>query len=237
VRGDRSAYQPIVSTLAAGSEPLPIARALLDRCAAPHDQPILYVADLDAIQGRAAHRSTLTLLLERLPGLTLWLDAGFADAQGAQILCRQLGPGAARVRPVFGSESLRSTEALAELAHDAAAILSLDSKRATAIDPSGSWQRPDLWPHTVIVMTLDRVGAATGPDLQMLRRLRDQASDRVWVGAGGVRSANDLVEAGAAGASAWLVASALHDGLLDPRAGERQAAAEPNGRPLGGRTK
>jgi phosphoribosylformimino-5-aminoimidazole carboxamide ribotide isomerase len=221
VRGDRSAYQPIVSTLAKGSEPLTMARALLDRCATPHDKPVLYVADLDAIQGRAAHLSTLDHLLGQLPGLTLWLDAGFADARHAQALCQRLGAAAPCVRPVFGSESLRSTEALADLTHDAAAILSLDSKRATALDPSGSWQRPDLWPRTVIAMTLDRVGAASGPDLQMLRRLRGQASDRVWVGAGGVRSADDLVAAGAAGASAWLVASALHDGQLDPRVGCR----------------
>ena len=217
VRGDRSAYRPIVSTLAAGSEPLVIARALLDRCAKPQQEAVLYVADLDAIQGRTAHVPTLESLLEQLPGLTLWLDAGFADAHGAAALCRRFGPSASRVRTVFGSESLRSTAALAELAHDSTAVLSLDSKRATAIDPSGSWQRPDLWPRTVIVMTLDRVGAASGPDLQMLHRLRTQAPDRVWVGAGGVRSAADLVDAEAAGASAWLVASALHDGQLDPR--------------------
>ncbi|HET7524889.1 MAG TPA: HisA/HisF-related TIM barrel protein [Burkholderiaceae bacterium] len=217
VRGDRAAYQPIVSTLAAGSEPLTLARALLDRCARPQQESVLYVADLDAIRGRAAHVTTLARLLEQLPGLTLWLDAGFADAQQARALCARIGPAAARVRAVFGSESLRSTQALAELAGDASAVLSLDSKRATAIDPSGSWQRPDLWPRTVIVMTLDRVGAGSGPDLEMLQRLRGQAPDRVWVGAGGVRSAADLVAAGAAGASAWLVASALHDGQLDPR--------------------
>jgi uncharacterized protein related to proFAR isomerase len=127
-----------------------------------------------------------------------------------------LGP-PSRVRPVYGSESLRSTTALAELARDASAVLSLDSKRAMALDPSGSWQRPDLWPPTVIVMTLDRVGSGAGPDLRMLRHLRNQASDRLWVGAGGVRSAADLQEAAAAGADAWLVASALHDGQLDPR--------------------
>jgi len=217
VRGERSAYQPIVSTLAAGSEPLPIARALLERCARPQQEPLLYVADLDAIQGRAAHVATLQNLLDHLPDLTLWLDAGFADAYQAAALCHRFGESASRVRAVFGSESLRSTAALAELARDTA-VLSLDSKRALAIDPSGSWQRPDLWPRTVIVMTLDRVGAASGPDLQMLRRLRGQAPDRVWVGAGGVRSAADLLEAGVAGASAWLVASALHDGQLDPRA-------------------
>ena len=217
VRGDRAAYQPIVSTLAAGSEPLTIAQALLDRCARPRQDAALYVADLDAIQGRTADVATLGRLLARWPGLTLWLDAGFADARQAHALCRRFGPAAERVRAVFGSESLSSTQALADLACDPSAVLSLDSKRAMALDPSGSWQRPDLWPRTVIVMTLDRVGAGSGPDLEMLRRLRSQAPDRIWVGAGGVRAAADLLAAGAAGASSWLVASALHDGQLDPR--------------------
>jgi uncharacterized protein related to proFAR isomerase len=31
------------------------------------------------------------------------------------------------------------------------------------------------------------------------------------IGAGGIRSEDDLARAGAAGADAWLVASALHD--------------------------
>src|SRR5262245_50586954 len=103
VRGDRAAYRPIVSTLAAGSEPLTVARALLDRCATPGHDAVLYVADLDAIQGREAHVATLQRLLEQLPDLTLWLDAGFADAQQAQALCRHFGAAAGRVRAVFGS--------------------------------------------------------------------------------------------------------------------------------------
>jgi phosphoribosylformimino-5-aminoimidazole carboxamide ribotide isomerase len=40
---------------------------------------------------------------------------------------------------------------------------------------------------------------------------------RQWVGAGGLRDAADLAAASRAGAQAWLVASALHDGRLDPR--------------------
>ena len=63
-------------------------------------------------------------------------------------------------------------------------------------------------------MTLDRVGAGLGPDLGAFNRLRRAAPDREWVGAGGVRNRVDLDAAAAAGASAWLVASALHDGML-----------------------
>ena len=71
----------------------------------------------------------------------------------------------------------------------------------------------------MIVMTLDRVGAASGPDLETFARLRAMAADRRWIGAGGVRDADDLAAATAAGADAWLVASALHDGRLGKPAG------------------
>src|SRR5206468_12219845 len=102
----------------------------------------------------------------------------------------------------------------AELARDPLAILSLDSRREQPLDPSGTWQRPEAWPRTVIVMTLDRVGAGSGPDLASFGRLRALAPDRTWIGAGGARDREDLRAAAQAGAAGWLLASALHDGTL-----------------------
>jgi phosphoribosylformimino-5-aminoimidazole carboxamide ribotide isomerase len=67
----------------------------------------------------------------------------------------------------------------------------------------------------VIVMTLDRVGAGSGPDLATFTQMQALAPDRSWIGAGGVRDAGDLRAAAEAGAAGWLVASALHDGTLD----------------------
>ena len=216
VRGERHAYRPIVSRLADGSEPCAIARGL--RRAAPPPAgsgPLLYVADLDAIQGGVAQVAVLRDLLADQPDLGVWLDAGFAAPAGVRALQDALGAAARRVRPVYGSESLASAAALDELALDPQAILSLDSRLARPIDPSGSWQRPQAWPGTVIVMTLDRVGAGTGPDLATFARLRALAPQRNWIGAGGVRDAADLRAAAAGGADGWLVASALHDGTLD----------------------
>ena len=117
---------------------------------------------------------------------------------------------------MYGSESLRSLTALAALAEQPEAILSLDCRLDQALDPAGCWQRPDLWPDTLIVMTLDRVGAHSGPDLATFERLRAQAGGRRMVGAGGLRGAADLALAHTAGAAAWLVATALHDGSLGP---------------------
>ena len=213
-RGERSAYRPIISALAAGSEPCALARALLAAAGTPARGPaLLYVADLDALQGRAVQRALLADLLAALPDTMLWLDAGFADRASAQALQAALGP---RVQPVFASEALASADALDGLAEDEHAILSLDSRGAQPLDPAGCWQRPSAWPRRVIVMTLDRVGAGLGPDLTTLNRLRDSAPGREWIGAGGVRTAADLAAAARAGASAWLVASALHDGTLKP---------------------
>jgi uncharacterized protein related to proFAR isomerase len=215
IRGERQAYRPIVSRLAEGSAPLAIAAAL--RAAAPPPRgcpPVLYVADLDAIQGGTAQVAVVAELLRAQPDLCLWLDAGFTGPAAVRALRAALGPAAARLRPVYGSESLASAAALDELAQDPLAILSLDTRLERPLDPSGSWQRPGAWPRTVIVMTLDRVGAASGPDLDTFARLRAMAPGRAWIGAGGVRDARDLRAAAHGGAEGWLVASALHDGTL-----------------------
>jgi len=84
-------------------------------------------------------------------------------------------------------------------------------------DPAGCWDAPSLWPQRVIVMTLERVGSGAGPDLHTMAALHREAPAATLIGAGGVRSPADLARAHEAGASAWLVASALHD-LQLPRA-------------------
>jgi phosphoribosylformimino-5-aminoimidazole carboxamide ribotide isomerase len=211
VRGDRQSYRPIVSSLCDGSDPLQMARALCRHCASSR----LYVADLDALPGGEAQADVLRALLQGLPALELWLDAGFADAAAAAALCQRIGAPAGRVVPVFGSESLRSLAALrAAFANPDAGVLSLDRRGGQRLDPAGCWDHPELWPGRVIVMTLERVGADSGPDLDTLREVQSRAPAARLVGAGGIRHAEDLVRARDAGAHAWLVASALHDGRL-----------------------
>jgi phosphoribosylformimino-5-aminoimidazole carboxamide ribotide isomerase len=213
VRGERRAYRAIESPLVAGSDPCDVARALLARRAAAPAR-VLYVADLDAIQGGSPQHEALAALLAALPGVSLWLDAGFLDPASARTWLASLGAEAKRVRPVYGSESLADAAALHALGQEAEAILSLDCRLARPLDRAGCWEQPAAWPGTVIVMTLDRVGAAGGPDLETFARLRAMATDRIWVGAGGVRGAADLDAAASAGAAGWLVATALHDGTL-----------------------
>lgn len=212
VRGDRQHYRPIASALCASSDPLTVARILCEHCAARQ----LYVADLDALQGGVGHVAVVRQLLEALPGIELWLDAGFADVSQARALCAGLGPLAERLVPVFGSESLRSRAAL-EACLASPGILSLDRRDGERLDTAGCWESPALWPPRVIVMTLERVGAGSGPDLATLREVAARSPHTQLIGAGGIDSEADLASAREAGASAWLVASALHDLKLPRR--------------------
>jgi phosphoribosylformimino-5-aminoimidazole carboxamide ribotide isomerase len=216
VRGDRQAYRPIESALCGSSDPEAVAGILVDHCAAQQ----LYVADLDALMGGRTQHEVLRALLRALPGIELWVDAGFTDADAAVALRAQLAPHSARIVPAFASESLPSREVLADC-HErfgaTGAVLSLDRRGGERLDPAGCWDAPSLWPQRVIVMTLERVGSGAGPDLETLAQLHRQAPGTTLIGAGGVRSVADLERAQAVGAGAWLVASALHDLQLPRR--------------------
>jgi uncharacterized protein related to proFAR isomerase len=203
--------------LCVGAEPVAVARAMLAHCRST----CLYLADLDALQGGEAQVASLQALLRALPGCELWLDAGFADRAAADALLARMAELAPRITPVFASESLRGAAALQGLfnPNDATGpLLSLDRRHGVHLDAAQAWQTPAAWPRRVIVMTLERVGAGSGPDLATLAELKALAPQAQLIGAGGVRNIADLAAARAAGAHAWLVASALHDGSLGAEA-------------------
>ena len=215
VRGERANYRPVESALAQSAEPLAVARALCEHCATE----TLYLADLDALQGGALQLAAIASLLAAHPARQLWLDAGFSGLAALRALRSALGDAAARVRPVLGSETWASLDELpgADRAQPRP-LLSLDRRGTTLLDKAGVWRAPQHWPPEVIVMCLDRVGSGGGPDLATLGEVRAAARGAgqalQLIGAGGVRHVGDLHAAAAAGASAWLVASALHDGRL-----------------------
>lgn len=211
VRGNRSAYQPIVSRLCAGSDPVEMARVLCAHCRSNR----LYAADLDALTGGSAQTDVLRDILHALPELEFWVDAGVADGSAAATLRERVGPAADRIVTVFASESMATPAVLQQsVAGRRDAVLSLDRRDGRRLDPAGCWDTPQQWPQRVIVMTLERVGADAGPDLATLHELQARSPATQLVGAGGIRDAADLERASAAGAHAWLVASALHDGRI-----------------------
>jgi phosphoribosylformimino-5-aminoimidazole carboxamide ribotide isomerase len=205
--GRRDHYQPIVTPLSASSDPVAVAEGL--RSLLPFRT--FYVADLDAIEGRASNCEAV----ERLRGMPsapeLWLDAGLADAKLLSAALAQ-----SSLCPVLGSES-QSDDALLRCFKDHPdLVLSLDFFGDEFRGPQSVLDQPELWPNRVIVMTLAKVGSGAGPDLAKLGRIKAKAGDRAVIAAGGVRDVGDIRNLSSLGISAALVATSLHDGTLAP---------------------
>ncbi|MDO9314657.1 MAG: HisA/HisF-related TIM barrel protein [Burkholderiaceae bacterium] len=223
-RGERGSYRPIESRLCGSSDPITVAKVLRDHCEASQ----LYIADLDALTGGEPQVALLRALLAALPHTEWWVDAGYADAPAAEALRDAVDAPPGRLVPVLASESIRSPlafeQALGPVAVSASSscadwVLSLDRREGVQLDAAGCWSQPALWPTHVIAMTLEHVGADTGPDLDTLAALRRLNPAVRLFGAGGIRGPDDLDRVREAGASGWLVASALHDLRLPRRRG------------------
>ncbi|MGY1489947.1 HisA/HisF-related TIM barrel protein [Methylobacillus pratensis] len=209
-KGDRAHYQPIVSNLCHGSEASEIVQALLGL----YPFPILYIADLDAIQGRGHHRNLVDTLLSRHPGLEIWIDAGISSVADIQHWTHT------RLRPVLGTESIPDIVAWHQLAQACAGrhILSLDFTAAGYQGPPELLHNTASWPRDVIVMSLPHVGSHNGPDMDKLIHFHSQCPKYNFYAAGGVRHLGDLQLLNEKGIKGTLVASALHNGSLDKTA-------------------
>lgn len=206
-RGDRANYHPLSSRLCPTGDPVGLAHRYVDTFAVR----ILYVADLDAIMGQGHNQAVIAAIAAGLDGVTLWVDAGIADADD---LCRFTDRSAGR--PVLGSESL-TDPALLHRPEARGAVLSLDFHGAQLRGPREMARAPASWPPDVILMSLSRVGSQRGPDVERLRTFRRRAPHVRFHSAGGVRDPGDLAALKAAGAAGVLVASALHAGTISPR--------------------
>lgn len=205
--GERDTYAPIATPLAKGSGPAEVARALVDAVGAR----ILYVADLDAIVDRTApDLGSLARIAAACPGVSLWVDAGFAQAPGVAAFRRSnLG------RPVIGSESQDDARLVRSLGD--AAVFSLDTRGGERLGPACLHAEPAHWPRDVIVMTLGRIGIGGGPDLDRLGALRAASPGTRLYAAGGVRGPGDIRALERIGVAGALVATAIHDGSLGRR--------------------
>lgn len=205
VAGQREHYQPLKSPLCESADPI----ELISNYCRLYPFPVIYLADLDAIEGHGSHCSLMPVLLERFPAVTFWVDAGFAAMAHLQGW-----PSSARLRPVLGSESQTDLNAFATLmAHckNRLPVLSLDFKAGAFLGPQQLLAMPALWPQDVILMQLDRVGKNQGPDDMPAQGAYDNA--RLYA-AGGVRGLADLAALQAQGYAGVLVASVLHAGRL-----------------------
>ena len=218
--GERAAYRPIETPLSPSSAPLDVVAGLLS----VHPFRALYVADLDAIEGRGSHGRTIESIAEKFPGISLWVDNGCSSAEaGADFLAAH-----PRAALVLGSESQRDCGTVSALHRNPRVILSLDFRGEAFLGPPDLLEETAIWPARIIAMSLSRIGGGFGPDFDRLRQIGERAGPRSIYLAGGVRDASDLAAMERCGAAGVLVASALHDGRLS--AADLTAVPDPENR-------
>lgn len=203
VKGDRANYLPLVTPLCDGSDPHAVVTGL--RALSPFQT--LYLADLDAIEGRKANIEIVKQIAADYSSVALWVDRGArVPLDVAALLSEQ------RVNAVIGSETGITPQELRTLDAEFGPriILSLDFRETGFVGDPALLADPTCWPLDVIVMTLARVGANKGPDLALAALIKHRHQlGRIYV-AGGIRHAGDLRAAAHMGASGALISSALH---------------------------
>jgi phosphoribosylformimino-5-aminoimidazole carboxamide ribotide isomerase len=204
-RGRRDSYRPLVTPLSPSADPVAVASGLRSL----HPFATFYVADLDAIEGRPANEQAMASLAAMKAAPRLWLDAGIS--RESQLAAMLADPS---LHAVLGSESQCDAALLRRFRGHPRLILSLDFFQDGFRGPAALLDEPELWPQRVIVMTLARVGADSGPDLSTLAAIKAKAGGRMVVAAGGVRNEADLRQLAALGVDAALVATSLHNGSL-----------------------
>ena len=219
--GDRSRYAPVESELipGLGGDPVALVAAYRDVLGARE----CYVADLDAIEGRAIRRDLHQGLARAAAPCTLMVDAGAAAAAAALDV---LAIGGARV--VVGLETLRRMEDLAAIvvaAGQERVIFSLDLRlgrpmlhpanqrlERTATDIAA--RAVAAGARTLLVLDVGRVGTGGGVDLRLLEALRRRFPSERLLAGGGVADRRDLDRIRDAGCDGVLLATALHTGRI-----------------------
>lgn len=203
VRGNRCGYKPIRSRLCTSSSVQDIINAFLEL----YPFKIIYIADLNALTGTGHHIEQIGEVLTHYPETVFWVDAGFdqiADQHARLSNC---------VR-VIGSESLQEYDLQRLNTFDRDFILSLDFSGNDLLGVAQLHDDPSIWPKTIIIMTLSRVGSNQGPDFEKLTEYRERYATKKLVAAGGIRNRQDLERLKKAGIHYAMIASALHTGSI-----------------------
>ena len=199
-QGLREQYQPISTQLCQSSDIYQVIEAFLK----VYNFDTIYIADLNAITHQDNHDFLIAGVLASFPHIVFWIDRGYQHFKKYP----------RNHTPVLGSECYNDETALELKAFNKRFILSLDYSVSEALGAKSLFSDQDLWPESIIIMTLNRVGSNQGPDLDKLNRFCRQYPHKNFIAAGGIRNAADLQALKQVGVKQALVASALHSGAI-----------------------
>ena len=203
--GDRNNYAPLKSVICKKT-------GLLDVIETYQRQfgfNTIYIADLNAITRQNNNQSLLSEVMLEFPGVCFWIDAGFpiSDLNFDHFN---------NYLPVLGSESFQDSNINELKKFDKKFVLSLDFGNDRQLGAKALFDQDDLWPAKTIIMSLAKVGSNAGPDLAKLSYFCHRYPDRQFIAAGGIRNISDLNSIKNLGIEHALVATALHNGSINP---------------------
>jgi|RhiMetdeSRZDD1v2_1073273.scaffolds.fasta_scaffold63998_2 phosphoribosylformimino-5-aminoimidazole carboxamide ribotide isomerase len=219
--GQRRAYAPV--EVAAGQridgDVRSLARAYVEVLGVRE----LYLADLDAIEGRTEPNRDLIASTSAL-GATLWVDAGISTLSRARLVL-EAGASAA----IVGLETLSSFAHLEEICSTIGGeriAFSVDLRNGVPIAlpdvVPGTWAAADVASRaaragatSIILLDLARVGTGSGIDLDLIGAVRRGLPGVTLLAGGGVRDDADLERLASAGCDGALVATALLAGRIE----------------------
>ncbi len=217
IKGERDRYQPVKSVLATTAEPLEIARVLQLETGCS----TLYIADLDAIQGTGNNISAIREIADQLD-VDLWVDAGTATLAPIEQL---LAAGADTI--IIGSETLETMQQLRLICNSVPRrkiLFSLDITKGKVCSRTKELQGTEPTKalsiltgeglDRFILLTLDAVGTAAGPDVSLLKKARHHFPSTAIIAGGGVKTPSHLSALAILGIDGVLVATSLHKGWI-----------------------
>ena len=183
----------------------------------------LHVIDLDAARTGAPAEPNAGLIAriahERPQGTLLQVGGGLRSVESVEAL---IAAGVDRV--LIGTMALREPERIRALVdrHGGAIAVALDSRDRTVrvagwTEDAGleiglaASQMADLGVATLLITGIDRDGTLTGPDLELLGRVREAAPEIGVIAAGGVTTPDDVRTVRALGCVGAVVGRALLD--------------------------
>ena len=203
-KGNRASYQPVYSELCKHSDIHSVLRNLMSLA----DFNTVYVADLDSIENQQLNYSLWQEIFDAYANIQFWCDFGRPVSSWNDTMANVLN-----ARPIVGTEAFNNIQNLTDTLNNLKKfrpLLSLDFKNSKLLGPDKLLSTFTRWPKDVIILSLNRVGSASGPDIELIQALLKHFTDcNVYVG-GGIKNADDLKKLQSSGISGTLLAKSLH---------------------------
>ncbi len=207
--GNRDEYKPLKTIFSPSPDPLDISKALKNAGA---DE--IYIADLDAIEGREPNLDLVRSINKDLP---VMLDCGACDLDSVEEALQ------VSQKVIIATETLRALEDLEEIYSKVSRerlIISIDilnnqiHTKYLDLDFKILWQiLENIRPSQIIILDISSVGCEDGINWQLLDNFTGFDSSIIF---GGGVTAEDILKLDGMIMDKVLVGTALHQGKIGP---------------------